>query len=239
MHFKPAAAILAFALANGPMASPILSRGLNETFSFLEEFIEIAREPGLTNGSNIVYYGPSNETQLPTPAVRPEPSRIQERSASICTTTPSLACDSSHQARNGNCKQLLENLQSDQTGVIDLSSSRQICYEGNGYTNQYCCVSWHTPVANLTKGAMVDYVHESKSRLRFPTSQLIMPCDATLWCNLVGGFIFITIFLVLIFFFFQIVFNQCDTNGISGKIENVELAETCTNLCLSNRGTHC
>lgn len=33
--------------------------------------------------------------------------------------------------------------------------------------------------------------------------------------------------------------DTCTQNGISGKTYNVNVHETCTDVCLSNRGTHC
>ncbi|KAJ5195302.1 uncharacterized protein N7498_008740 [Penicillium cinerascens] len=35
------------------------------------------------------------------------------------------------------------------------------------------------------------------------------------------------------------IFKQCTSNGISGKTEKVLVHSTCTNVCMSNRGTHC
>jgi len=35
------------------------------------------------------------------------------------------------------------------------------------------------------------------------------------------------------------ILNTCTSNGISGKMPNVRVAGTCTEFCLSNRGTHC
>ncbi|CAJ2507896.1 Uu.00g090820.m01.CDS01 [Anthostomella pinea] len=37
----------------------------------------------------------------------------------------------------------------------------------------------------------------------------------------------------------QTIEQQCTQNGISGKTNNVWVFNTCTSVCLSNRGTHC
>ncbi|KAI1170210.1 hypothetical protein F4777DRAFT_570095 [Nemania sp. FL0916] len=37
----------------------------------------------------------------------------------------------------------------------------------------------------------------------------------------------------------QKIQQKCTQNGISGKTDGVKLYKTCTDVCLSNRGTHC
>ena len=130
--------ILLMSVASGVMALP--STAPNSTY------VELYREK--TSNGSLVYLGPAQGSGL----VRKEVTRLEERAP--CSANPLITCSENHTARNNLCDQLVTELFADSSIPINLMP-RQICFEAEA-ANNFCCVSWSKPVANLNKGDLAD-----------------------------------------------------------------------------------
>jgi hypothetical protein len=158
MHFSTFITISLCVLARGLVASSLFTRATDDGL-IPNDYLELWREEATIPGDYLVYYGPPNNT-VATRTTNPQPVRVEERSS--CGTTAAPSCHTSNTARNAVCDSLVTELQGDYDVSVP-QSPRQICYEGNSETNEYCCVSWHNVVPSLQKGDLAGYAYESKS----------------------------------------------------------------------------
>ena len=179
MLFKPTSLLLA-------SATCLLASPLTQEHIVPNSYVELYRQPAIHSNGSLVYLGHASGTE-------PASSGVQERAS--CQNNPAPTCSGKHTARNDICDSLVTELFADpQIGVAQ--SPRQICYQGAAAeSNDYCCVSWHNVVPNLTKGDLAAIANT--------------------------------------------MLQTCTSNGISGKTYNIWVRQTCTSVCLSNRGTGC
>lgn len=144
---------LVITCASSSMASPFAGSMNNDPTG--SGFVELWRQPATksSNSSNghLVFLG------YPTGANHSEAHKFEQRSSSSCSANNQPKCSDDHTARNDICESLVTELNGDATVSIP-QSPRQICYEGgSAESNEYCCVSWGSPVNPLTKGDLSGY----------------------------------------------------------------------------------
>lgn len=163
-------AIQASALPTDSASVPAASNG--------EQMVELHREPAQSKDGFIVYFGlPSEQHEhehKPDHTKGPQNTNTTTTHAAHqargrCTKSPELQCGSknllghtysAHSARNDICASLASELTSDASVGVP-NSPRQICFEGqSAEKNQYCCVSWSTPITGLTKGDLLPAVNQ-------------------------------------------------------------------------------
>ena len=139
------------ACATSLMATPFVTRDPGS-----EDYVELYTEPTTgANNDSLVYYGYPSGTQtrsLP-------PSNVIAARQVTTTTCPGskLYCDSSKKnngARNANCDSLVSELQGDAAIWV---TGRQICYRGDGDTDNSCCVSWSRDIPLLKKADLYPF----------------------------------------------------------------------------------
>lgn len=179
MQFGSTILVLAFALANGVLASPIETNNLVELYQEeaksggsivyygnapnentrreeSSDHPELYRETTASGGQLIYYGAPTNEK------TRREPLSLFNRGTKTCPISADPSCDAyRHGAQNELCDKLLAEL-GDHSEVKIQQRPRQICYK-NG---KACCVSWGTKLsASLTKGDLYPHAEKSKHSL--------------------------------------------------------------------------
>ncbi|KAF2435043.1 hypothetical protein EJ08DRAFT_730168 [Tothia fuscella] len=199
-------------MATGLMASP-----LNE---------EVSRET-VSKGGSLVYYGPASKMRR---EASPSPSSDRvEISRERTTNGGSLVYYGASKVRRFH---IAKRWWWDEDNPTCPATQEPKCDTKNGAPNEMCAKL----VAELEDNGETDVPKDSLQLCFFPTTGTA--CCVS-WGTKIQEREDRRLKKKDLYENANIILTRCTANGVSGKMQNVELLNTCTEFCLSNRGNKC